>query len=776
MESWPGSRSSLSYRDKTGACARLDDATSGAIELSRPMTPGSGNRARSASLRTTHRLFATTPKNMEPLLVDELRALGVRAHQERAGARFRGTLEAAYRTCLWSRVASRVLLLLARVPAATPEALYAGVQTVPWHAHFEPTNTFAVHLTTSQSRITHSHFGALKVKDAVVDQFRQRYGSRPSVQTQRPDLLINVYLIRDVATISLDLSGESLHRRGYRERGVAAPLKENLAAAILLRAGWPEIAHRGGALIDPVCGSGTLPIEAGLMAADVAPGLQRDYWGFLGWKQHDAALWDALLREARSRRTQGLLRLPSIRGYDADFAAVDVARANAERAGLAGRIHIEQADVETCAPSRPQDCGLLIANPPYGERLGSEADLRSLYARLGRTVKERFAGWRAAVLTGNPDLGKALGIHPKRVHPFYNGRLECELLVFDVPPKPSAASVPVLRGRSPSADMLANRLRKNRKHLGRWLEREDIHCYRLYDADLPEYAMAIDIYEGEKRWVHVQEYEAPKSVDRDKARVRLQEALAVIRDVLDIPEDQLFLKVRRRQRGRAQYGKLADTRRFHEVTEAGCRFLVNFEDYLDTGLFLDHRITRKLISELAAGRCFLNLFAYTGAATVYAAKGGASSTTTVDMSNTYLGWARRNMVLNGFVGDCHEFEQADCLEWLDEAAGRRQYQLIFLDPPTFSTSKRMVDTFDVQRDHVALIRKTTRLLDPDGVLIFSNNLRRFKMDFESLDALSIEDISRSTLPRDFERSRQIHSCWRIRWRRQEAARSHGSLR
>lgn len=308
----------------------------------------------------------------------------------------------------------------------------------------------------------------------------------------------------------------------------------------------------------------------------------------------------------------------------------------------------------------------------------------------------------------------------------------------------------------------ANRLLKNRKHLGRWLKREAIHAYRLYDADIPEYALAVDLYEGEQRWVHVQEYEAPKSVDPEKAQQRLQEALTTLSHTLKIEQQQLFLKVRRPQRGNSQYQKLGSTKHFQQVSEGGNRFLVNFQDYLDTGLFLDHRTTRRMLGELAPGLDFLNLFAYTGSASVYAAAGGAASTTSVDMSRTYLNWARRNMALNGYLeGGQHRLLQADCLEWIRKHPGKQRYGLIFLDPPSFSTSKRMRSTFDVQRDHVPLIRDTVKLLAPGGILIFSNNRRRFQLAQDELWPLKVEDISRLTLPKDFERNPRIHNCWRI---------------
>lgn len=313
--------------------------------------------------------------------------------------------------------------------------------------------------------------------------------------------------------------------------------------------------------------------------------------------------------------------------------------------------------------------------------------------------------------------------------------------------------------------MLANRLAKNAKALKKWREAEQIHCYRLYDADLPEYAFAVDVYEGERRWVHVQEYAAPPSVDPERARRRLREALGVIPEALAITESQLFFKVRRPQKGNAQYERIAETRRFHQVEESGLKFLVNFEDYLDTGLFLDHRDIRRLIGTLAAGKRFLNLFAYTGTATVHAAHGGAVATTTVDMSRTYQEWTRQNLRLNGFETNAHRLVQADCLQWLDAIEERQLYDLIFLDPPSFSASKRMRGTLDIQRDHVELIGKSCRLLAPDGVLIFSTNRRRFRIDESGLTKLGlvVSDITAETLPRDFARNPRIHGCWRLHW-------------
>ena len=748
-----------------------------------------------------HRFFATAPKGMEALLADELRALGVaNVTEARAGAGFQSDIAGALRVCLWSRVANRVLLPLARFEATDAEALYAGVQGIDWAEHMAADGTLAVDFSSVRSQIAHTQFGAQKVKDAIVDQFRVATGERPSVAREQPDLRINVYLHRDTAVINLDLSGDSLHRRGYRAEGVAAPLKENLAAAILLRAGWAEIARQGGALVDPVCGSGTLPIEAALIAADIAPGLQREHWGFLGWLKHEPEVWGALLADAKRRREAGLARCPPIRGFDIGGRAIAMAQRNAELAGLAAVIEFAQVSLADCPrPGEDFRPGLVVANPPYGERLGEVAELRGLYRDLGDYLLKHYTGWRAAVITSERELGKAIGLRARRLHKLYNGALECQLLRFEVDAKWAMRRGPVPTNpaiaQSSGAQMFANRLRKNLKQMARWRRGEDIHAFRAYDADMPEYALAVDVYDCEDgRHVHVQEYAAPARIPEDKVRARRHEALSVVPEVLEVAAENVHLKLRERQRGSSQYEKLQDEKRFHIVREGPCRLWVNFEDYLDTGLFLDHRLTRQMIGELARGRDFLNLFAYTGAASVHAALGGATRTTTVDMSKTYLDWARRNLVQNDIRGPAHQLVQADVTEWLaaqakalaqgDAGEGARgvwgkarqrnaaggadaaaqRYGLIFLDPPTFSNSKRMAGSFDVQRDHVALIRNAVALLAPDGVLIFSNNFRRFKLDEAALADLAIEDISYQTLPRDFARNPKIHRCWRVKHR------------
>ena len=558
---------------------------------------------------------------------------------------------------LWSRTANRILLKLADIPARTANELYAGVQTINWSDHIESIGTFAVDFVGATTGVTHTQFGALKTKDAIVDQIREKYDERPSIDVERPDVRINVHAHRDEATISIDLSGESLHRRGYRERGVAAPLKENLAAAILLRSGWPTIAAAGGGLIDPMCGSGTFVIEGALIAGDIAPGLMRDYFGFLRWKQHDAALWKQLGQEADQRRAKGRLATGVLRGYDRDASAIRAALENVASAGLQGIVHLERRELEAFTAEQATT-GLVVTNPPYGERIGDEEKLRDLYTLLGKQLREQFLGWRAVVFTGNPPLARNIGMHAKRSHTFFNGAIECRLLRFEV--QPETFDLPELRPtrddklaearQRPGAEMFANRLRKNAKKMADWARRENIECYRAYDADMPEYSFAIDVYNTTDRCVYVQEYEAPDSIDKAASSSRRMEALSVIPEVFGLSPERMFVRVRRQQKGATQYEKVDSEHEFQVVHEGGYKFLVNFTDYLDTGLFLDHRITRKRIGEMAKGKRFLNLFAYTGSASVYAAGGGASSTTTIDMSNTYIDWAKRNMAINHLAG------------------------------------------------------------------------------------------------------------------------------
>jgi 23S rRNA (guanine2445-N2)-methyltransferase / 23S rRNA (guanine2069-N7)-methyltransferase len=712
--------------------------------------------------------FATSPKGMADLLALELTQLGaLNVSETRAGVRFQGGMEIAYRACLWSRLANRVLLPLASFRAESPEALYDGVREIDWAGHLTASQTIAVDSNISTSKITHSHYAALKVKDAIVDSFTVMGGERPSVDAGSPDIRVNCYLYRDDASIYLDLSGNSLHQRHYRLGAGEAPLKENLAAAILLRARWPEMAADGGAFVDLMCGSGTLVIEAALMAADIAPGILRERYGFSAWAKHNPAMWERLVAEAEYRRQQGLRNLPPLLGFDNNRGVLARARENADRAGLGDSVSFAYQDIFDFRHDFPSK-GLMASNPPYGRRLTESGELPALYKALGAAMRSNLKGWKAAVFTEDSGLGKHIGIRAEKLHSLFNGAIPCKLIHFSVEqstfyrdsrlPRRIAAEA-----LSDNALMFRNRLNKNRKQVVRWANRENITCYRLYDADLPDYAAAIDVYTNAsslEQWICIQEYEAPASIDPVKAKLRTSEMTSVVQLTFDVDDEHLFYKTRARQRGESQYERIENEGHFHQVSEGQCHFWVNFEDYLDTGLFLDHRPIRQRIFEASAGKSILNLFAYTGAVSVHAALGGASATTTVDMSRTYLDWAQRNFTLNNLTGSEHVFIQADCIKWLNEQKKPR-YDLIFLDPPTFSNSKRMDQSFDVQKDHGRLIRRALRLLKTGGMLYFSTNRRQFKLDQSIVDQFEVKDISAETIPHDFKRRQNIHYCWMI---------------
>jgi 23S rRNA (guanine2445-N2)-methyltransferase / 23S rRNA (guanine2069-N7)-methyltransferase len=711
--------------------------------------------------------IATAPVGAASVLAEELAQFGGEDIRERShDVKFQGTLEVGYRACLWSRTATRVYLSLGSIDATSSKSVYEAVKRIDWREHLAPGATLACDCSGGNESIRHTIYGSQLLKDAVCDNLRESTGERPNIQPERPDVLLHLHVEGPTALVSLDFSGESLHRRGYRSEGGRAPLKENVAAAVLLRAGWPQIAAAGGMLLDPMCGSGTFLTEGALIAADAAPAIDREYFGFLKWHGHDAALWARLREEALARRSARVARR-CIFGSDIDSEAVRMASANAAHAGVADWLHVEKRALGE-VPRPRGETGLIVANPPYGERIGAESGLPELYSELGAVLRDRFQGWQAAILTGNPPLARNLGIYAKRSHRVFNGAIECRLLRFDL--NAASAQRPAEEVRAdwssrPGAQMFANRLRKNLQRLDPWAAREHIDCFRVYDADMPEYAFAIDLYGRESRHVYVQEYAPPKSVNQESARERRREALAVLPEVLGVPLPQVHTRVRKPQKGADQYEKRESAAERHAVQEGGLKFWVNFRDYLDTGLFLDHRIVRGMLRAWAKDADFLNLFCYTGSATVYAAAGGARSTTGVDLSNTYLDWAHENLLLNGFRGENHELYRADCLAWLEEQEPRgARFDLIFLDPPTFSNSKRMEGVLDVQRDHVGMIRRSLKLLRPAGRLVFSTNYTRFKLDQGGLEDLAIEDISAATVPKDFERHARIHKCFVVQFK------------
>ncbi|MBB3191551.1 bifunctional 23S rRNA (guanine(2069)-N(7))-methyltransferase RlmK/23S rRNA (guanine(2445)-N(2))-methyltransferase RlmL [Halomonas cerina] len=714
--------------------------------------------------------LATCPKGIELLLADELARLGAEPGKTTvAGVHFRASLACAYRICLWSRLANRVILCLVREEGVEhPDRVRSATAAIDWRAHLGPGRSLAVDFHGRSEQIRHTRFGAQTVKDGVVDRLQAEGAPRPNVDTRSPDLRLYAHLHRGRLLLGVDLSGDSLHRRGYRRDVGHAPLKENLAAALLIRAGWPELARQGAPLVDPLCGAGTLLIEAAMMAADMAPNLQRECFGFHGWAGHDEAGWRELKREAEARASIGRKRCRSrLFGFDRSPPALAAAKANAMRAGIPALITLTGAGVsqlERPAQLSETTRGLVITNPPYGERLGELPELVGLYGELGKRVKAAFPGWRLAMFTANPDLGHRLGLRATKHYSLKNGPLDARLLLMEVPEDEAGAGGEATQAstsapRSEGAQMFANRLDKNRKRLKKWLKRSGESCYRLYDADMPEYALAIDVY-GDH--VHVQEYAPPRSVEAAQAQKRLFDALSVIPDVLDVDPARVVVKRRERQTGKGQYEKQASRGERFAVREGHARLWVNLHDYLDTGLFLDHRPVRRRLAEMAPGKRFLNLFCYTASATVQAALGGAADSVSVDLSNTYLDWARDNFVLNRLDPSRHRVVRDDCQHWLETAGG--QFDLIFMDPPTFSNSKRMDGTLDVQRDHGRLVRLAMARLAPGGTLVFSNNQRRFCLDEDLTAEFWVEEISAKTFDPDFSRRPSLHHVFLIRHR------------
>jgi len=722
-------------------------------------------------MKDNNTFFATCSKGIEDLLLKELKQLGIEsAVQEYSGVSFTGSLEQAYKACLWTRLASRVFLKLKSFDADTDDALYKGVQTINWPQHVDMDGTLAVSCTLNQSKITNSHYASLKTKDAIVDQFNELYETRPSVDRDQPDIRVNVHIDHDVADISIDLSGDPLHKRGYRISSVQAPLKENLAAAILLRSGWMSGKDDEPVnLLDPMCGSATFLIEAAMMSLNIAPGLRRKIYGFTNWKGHDSEIWNQLYSHAKKSVKSFSDIENTFTGYDADKYSVATARQNIHSAGLQDLITLEQKTFSESCNDIIENEGanqnsMVVVNPPYGERLGEKQELAHLYSEMGECWREHFPNWKIALFTANDELIKHIGLRAHRTNSFFNGAIKCKLLQYNIRP---ALSVERKLERdvkyTEQRNAILNRLKKNYKHIGRWARKNKIECYRLYSADIPEYAAAIDVY-GDK--VHVQEFQAPSTIEINKAKQRFDILIDVIPEVLGLNKEDIVVKTRRQQKGLSQYEKQSEDRNVFTVEEGGFEFYVNLTDYLDTGLFLDHRLTRQFVFDRVKENKnhveFLNLFSYTSSVSVYAAAAGAK-TTSLDMSNTYINWSIRNFKLNNLTVNDHDFIKADCIKWLSNEANKdNRYQMIFIDPPTFSNSKSMEDMFDVQRDHVFLIESASKLLAEGGSIIFSNNFRKFKLDKTLNDKFDIENITAATIPEDFKRNPKIHHCFVIK--------------
>lgn len=863
-----------------------------------------------------HEFYANCPEGFEAALADELRGMGLRQVRPLKGrVAFTGSPADAERACLWSRLASRIFVVLGRFACTDAEDLYEATRSIAWERILRAGATIAVTARGTNDELRNSHFAALRVKDALCDRMLEVEGRRPNVDTDDPDARISLTLRGNRASIQLDLSGDPLFKRLPREATrthAAHVLRPDYAALACAQGNWQEICSAaltntkdamgdedtaapadgsvltngsvpadGSALagstvehptptlpvlLDACCAGGGVVLEAASILADRAPGLERRNWGFQSWSEHDAATWRELLNEADRRAELAKGRVARIVATDPSGDAVACARRILKAAGLADRVIFAQPDLDkisrklmmpACCGGEPRGFVFLDTTETAISKMSRVLDLAtSLHAGAcgAEAVRAMLSTMPTVALTRDDLLIRALGEPARSLRVMPNNE-EAELAVFsaangaitagegnaaaedlmpaedavesNVAPSPATTLIDLGDGKPcpiliPESEQFARRLRKVAKLRRKWAQREGVTCYRVYDADLPDYSAAIDLYEGSAatpgRWLVIAEYAAPREVDPSLAEARLLDILTLAPRILQVDPDNVFAKARIRSRGGSQYGKQAGgtspsgqhgkggkprggrggsasnrpsqgagsgtpsdirTRRLPLIEESGLTFAVNFNDYLDTGIFLDHRITRGLVREHARGkRFFLNLFAYTGTATCYAADAGVGETVTVDLSNTYLDWAERNMEQNGFVGPDHHYVRADVMSWIrDMRQTRNRWDLIFCDPPTFSNSSKMGRrTWDVQRDHVELLVGLSRLLSREGEAIFSCNLRTFRPDIEELARAGVVliDITDETIPEDFARNKKIHHCYLVkRYTSEEAMRRIG---
>jgi len=722
----------------------------------------------------SYRFFVSCSSGFEHQLVKELRNIkpSLSIEQKQGGAEFTGPFSDGLKICLWSRIAGKVLLALEDFRHGSDEKeVYERAKMIKWSDFFHKDKTIAVDTTLISKTFTNSSYLSLLVKDGISDHFRNLSGSRPNVDKQDADIRINLFVSKNSATLSLDISGGSLHQRGYRKKGAIAPLKENLAAALLERAGWNEMAlqesntNEKPAFVDPMCGSGTFLIEAAMIASNTAPGLLRKNFSFQHMRQFKNEEWKTLIDEACNARNLENLSPVRIFGFDIDEKAIRISKENIKAAGFSPFIDVRKSDIADIEKQLDKNfkAGLVAINLPYGKRLGSDTDLPELYQLAGEKIKENFEGFKVVALSGDEELSRNLGMKPLQVNTVYNGSIKSVSAIFSIDSRYREKSSFNETGKAenPSvyfSEMFANRLKKNIKVLKKWKAKESITSYRIYDADIPEYSASIDLYED--KFLYIQEYAPPAEIPVQKAERRLKELVYTAQNVTGVDYKNINVRQKKRQKRGEQYKKSGDEGIFDVIQEDGLLFYVNFHDYLDTGIFLDHRIIRKMIRELSAGKKMLNLFSYTGTASLYAAAGGALSTTSVDANSTYCSWAERNFSLNKISLAKNKIIKSDCMDFL--VKDRELYDIIFIDPPTFSNSKSREDFFDVQADHPGLITRAAEKLKKDGIIIFSSNFKKFKLDDSISKLFLTSNITEQTVSPDFKRQGYSRHCWIIK--------------
>ena len=707
---------------------------------------------------------------LEAIVKRELTALGIESRVSQPGKiQFDGDWSAAIKANLWLRCADRVALLVKQFEAKDFDQLFETTKAIEWNQWLPYDSQFPVLGRSRNSQLSSVPACQRAVKRAVVDSLTAAYNR--SLPETGSIYQIELSLLNDQATLTIDTTGPSLHKRGYRKRAGEAPLKETLAAALVMLSFW----DRDRPLHDPFCGSGTIPIEAALIGRNIAPGVNRDFVS-QSWFCIDANAWEQQREQARAKILPNLEE--RIMGTDIDGEVLKLARYQSELAKVSDSIHWQQMDFADLTSKREYGC--IITNPPYGERLQDKKSVEQLYQMMP-AVLQRLPTWSHYILTSFPRFESTIQKFADRRRKLFNGRIECTYFQFHGPrpPRTDAAidqpdessvgqnekkevnqSAPVFGGLSgkanEQAELFASRLTKRARHLRRWPKR-GITCYRLYEKDIPEIPLVVDRYED---CLHISEYERPHERDLGQHAAWLELMAKTAATTLEVDRRNVFLKQRSRQRGKEQHEKQDDSRNRRVVHEGGLQFLVNLQDYVDTGLFLDHRITRDMVRKESKGKRFLNLFGYTGSFSVYAAGGGAIETTTVDWSNTYINWARDNMQLNGFTGPEHHFVREGALEFLEQLPARTNFDVAIVDPPTFSNSKRSEDVWDVQQDYAQLLTALLNKMADNAIIYFSTNFKRFKFDETQFSNVNIIEISKQTVPEDF-RNKRIHRCWRI---------------
>jgi 23S rRNA (guanine2445-N2)-methyltransferase / 23S rRNA (guanine2069-N7)-methyltransferase len=738
----------------------------------------------------SYELIATAASGTEAIVKRELAALGYTARTTTPGRLlFRGDAAAICRTNLWLRVAERILIRVGSFPAADFDALFDGTMALPWEQWLPRDAEFPVRGRSHRSQLSSVPACQRSVKRAIVERLRKAHGVETLPETGAI-YSIEISLRDDMATLTLDTTGIGLHKRGYRPLVGEAQLRETLAAAMVQLTFW----RPGRVLADPFCGTGTIPIEAALIGRNIAPGIHRRF-ACESWPTFGAEQWRLARENARDTVLPALTE--RLMAYDINAETLSLARYHAQQAGVADDIHWQQRPFSELRAKAEYGC--IVTNPPYGERMGDDREIVELYQSFPLVLR-RLPTWSHYILSSRPDLEDLVGQRATRRRKLYNGSIECTYYQFhgprpsrdgvvrsaddashqtadeslesshaddshfeppprNPPAKKAVERAPAFGGLQESAtrqaEEFANRLRNRARHFRRWPTKRGITCFRLYERDVPDVPLVVDRYEDA---LHIAEFARPH--DRSPAQHAdwLDLMARTASKVLEVPRERVFLKFRDRQRGVDQYQRVDDRGARFVVNEGGLKFAVNLSDYVDTGLFLDHRNTRQMVRERAAGKRFLNLFSYTGSFTAYAAAGGAATTTSVDKSSTYTDWTRENLELNGFAGVAHNIVRSDIKAFLNGLRPVEKWDLAVVDPPTFSNTKGMEVDWDVQCDHADLLQRLAAHIVPGGSVFFSTNFRRFKLDEAGLGDYSVRDITRQTIPEDF-RNERIHKCW-----------------